>query len=120
MLVTSREPLHLSLEQVLPVEPMVPEDAVALFATRANATLPPFVMTDEVRPTVEQICQRLDGLQLAVELAAARINVLAPDAMLARLSDRLKLLTGGARDQPARRHALRETLDWSHERLPDP
>jgi predicted ATPase/class 3 adenylate cyclase len=119
MLVTSREPLHVSVEQVMPVEPMVVDDAVSLFAARAAAMLPSFVLTAGNRPTVEQICRRLDGLPLAVELAAARINVLAPDAMLARLSDRLKLLTGGARDQPARHRTLRDTLAWSHDLLTD-
>ena len=119
MLATSREPLHLSVEHVLPVEPMVVDDAVSLFAARAKATLPSFVLSADVRPAVEQICRRLDGLPLAVELAAARINVLAPDAMLARLSDRLRLLTGGARDQPARHRTLRDTLAWSHDLLTD-
>ena len=117
MLVTSREPMHVSVEQVMRVEPMVVDEAVSLFSTRATATLPSFVLTEGNRPTVEQICRRLDGLPLAVELAAARINVLAPDAMLARLSDRLKLLTGGARDQPARHRTLRDTLAWSHDLL---
>ncbi len=119
ILATSREPLHLSIEQVMPVEPMAVNDAVSLFAARASATLSSFVLSDSNRPAVEQICRRLDGLPLAVELAAARINVLAPDAMLARLSDRLKLLTGGARDQPARHRTLRDTLAWSHDLLTD-
>jgi predicted ATPase/class 3 adenylate cyclase len=119
MLVTSREPLHLSVERVMPIEPMVVDDAVSLFVTRASATLPSFVLDASTRPAVEQICRRLDGLPLAVELAAARISVLTPDAMLARLSDRLKLLTGGARDQPARHRTLRDTLAWSHDLLTD-
>ena len=119
MLATSREPLHVSVEQVMPIEPMSVDDAVSLFAARASATLPSFVLEDSDRAAVEQICRRLDGLPLAVELAAARINVLAPDAMLARLSDRLKLLTGGARDQPARHRTLRDTLAWSHDLLTD-
>lgn len=119
MLATSREPLHVSVERIMPIEPMPVDDAVSLFAVRASATLPSFVLDDRTRPVVEQICRRLDGLPLAVELAAARINVLAPDAMLARLSDRLKLLTGGARDQPARHRTLRDTLAWSHDLLTD-
>jgi predicted ATPase/class 3 adenylate cyclase len=119
VIVTSREPLHVSAEHVIPVEPMVIDEAVSLFAERASAALPSFVLTAENRSAVEQICRRLDGLPLAVELAAARITMLAPDAMLARLSDRLKLLTGGARDQPARHRTLRDTLAWSHDLLTD-
>jgi predicted ATPase/class 3 adenylate cyclase len=117
MLLTSREPMHVSVEQVLPVEPMASKDAVALFAARAAAMLPSFVLTADNIAAIEQICARLDRLPLAIELAAARINVLSPDAMLARLSDRLKLLTGGARDQPARHRTLRDTLGWSHDLL---
>ncbi len=119
ILATSREPMHLSGERVLPVEPMPKDDAVSLFAARASAVLPSFALDEGNRPAVEQICHRLDGLPLAVELAAARINVLAPDAMLARLTDRLKLLTGGARDLPARHRTLRGTLAWSHDLLTD-
>lgn len=119
VIVTSREPLHVSAEHVIPVEPMVIDEAVTLFAERASAALPSFVLTAENRSAVEHICRRLDGLPLAVELAAARITMLAPDAMLARLSDRLKLLTGGARDQPARHRTLRDTLAWSHDLLTD-
>jgi predicted ATPase/class 3 adenylate cyclase len=119
VIVTSREPLHVSAEHVIPVEPMVIDEAVSLFAERSSAALPSFVLTAENRSAVEQICRRLDGLPLAVELAAARITMLAPDAMLARLSDRLKLLTGGARDQPARHRTLRDTLAWSHDLLTD-
>ena len=78
-----------------------------------------FAITPDNRPAVEEICARLDRLPLAIELAAARINLLSPEAMLARLSDRLKLLTGGARDQPARHRTLRDTLAWSHDMLTD-
>ncbi len=120
MLLTSREPMHISLEHVLAIEPMVPEDAVALFVERASAVLATFAVTDDNRDAVVEICMRLDGLPLAIELAAARINLLSPPAMLARLSDRLKLLTGGARDQPARQRTLRDTLAWSHGLLTDP
>ena len=119
MLATSREPLHVSVERVMPVEPMAAEDAVSLFAARASAVLPSFVLDERTRPAVEQICRRLDALPLAIELAAARVNVLAPEAMLARLGDRLALLTGGARDQPARHRTLRDTLAWSHDLLTD-
>ncbi len=68
-------------------------------------------------PAVAQICQRLDGLPLAIELAAARVKMLPPHAILARLTDRLKLLTGGAQDLPARQQTLRNTLDWSYSLL---
>jgi predicted ATPase len=120
MLLTSREPMHLSVEHVLAVEPMVADDAVSLFGDRAGAVLSSFAVTPDNRPTVEAICARLDGLPLAIELAAARINLLSPESMLARLSDRLKLLTGGTRDQPARHRTLRDTLAWSHDLLTEP
>ena len=119
MLVTSREPLHVSAEHALPVEPMASADAVSLFVERAMAALSSFALTPQNRPAVEAICARLDGLPLAIELAAARITVLSPEAMLARLSNRLKLLTGGARDMPARQRTLRDTLAWSHDLLTD-
>ena len=119
MLVTSREPLHLSAEHVLPVEPMDAAHAVALFVERATAALPSFALTPQNRPAVEAICARLDALPLAIELAAARITVLSPEAMLARLANRLKLLAGGARDVPARQRTLRDTLAWSHDLLTD-
>jgi predicted ATPase/class 3 adenylate cyclase len=120
MLLTSREPMHVSVEHVLPVGPMAGDDAVALFAARAAAARPDFVVTPDNRPIVEEICARLDRLPLAIELAAARLNVLTPEAMLARLADRLKLLTGGARDQPARHRTLRDTIAWSHDLLTAP
>ena len=117
LLLTSREPMHVGPEQVLPIEPMLSGEAVELFATRAAAVVPSFALTEENRAAVAAICARLDGLPLAIELAAARINLLSPDAMLARLTDRLKLLTGGSRDQPARHRTLRDTLAWSHDLL---
>jgi predicted ATPase len=119
MLVTSREPLRVGIERVMPVEPMAGDDAVSLFAERAAAALPSFALTAQNRPIVGQICDRVDGLPLAIELAAARITVLSPEAMLGRLGDRLKLLTTGARDQPARHQTLRNTLAWSHDLLTD-
>ena len=119
MLLTSREPLHVSVERVIPVEPMPIGDAVSLFVTRASAAQPGFSITPENRAAVEEICERLDGLPLAIELAAARITVLAPAEMLSRLNDRLGLLTGGDRDRPARHRTLRATLEWSHDLLTD-
>jgi predicted ATPase/class 3 adenylate cyclase/Tfp pilus assembly protein PilF len=128
---TSRAPLHLSGEHEFPVPPLAlpghgrlepPEqlsqyEAVRLFIERALAVRPEFALTDENAPAVAEICHRLDGLPLAIELAAARIRLLSPQAMLARLDNRLGLLTGGARDLPARQRTLRDTVAWSHDLL---
>ena len=89
-------------------------EAVRLFVERAEATKAGFEITSENAPAVAEICARLDGLPLAIELAAARIKLLPPSAILARLSNRLKLLTGGARDLPERQRTLRGTIEWSH------
>jgi predicted ATPase/DNA-binding SARP family transcriptional activator len=116
VLATSRAPLRLSAEHEYPVPPLPPADAVALFAARARAVDPQFVLTD----SVAAICARLDGLPLALELAAARSKLLPPDAMAGRLERSLELLTGGARDLPARQQTLEATLDWSYELLDPP
>jgi predicted ATPase/class 3 adenylate cyclase len=130
-LVTSRTLLNVRGEHDFPVPPLaLPEvdqvagretlgqfAAVRLFVDRARAANPRFSLTDENAHIVAEICRRLDGLPLAIELAAARIRLLPPDALLARLGDRLRLLTGGARDLPLRQQALRSTIDWSHELL---
>ena len=81
---------------------------------RARAVKHDFALTKENAPAVAAICARLDGLPLAIELAAARIKLLSPSAMLARLESRLNLLTGGARDLPTRQQTLRGTVDWSY------
>jgi predicted ATPase len=112
-LVTSREPLRVTAEQRFTVHPMSSSDAVALFVERARAVDPTFV-EDE---TVDAICKRLDRLPLAVELAATRVNVLTPAALLARLEHRLPLLTGGTRDMPERHQTLRATIEWSEDLL---
>jgi predicted ATPase/class 3 adenylate cyclase len=131
VLVTSRVVLRLSGEQEFPVPPLslpdpkhVPPlqqltqyEAVRLFAERARAVKPDFATTDENARAVSEICYRLDGLPLAIELAAARSKVLPPDAILARLSNVLRLLSGGARDLPVRQQTLRNTIDWSYRLL---
>jgi predicted ATPase len=127
VLVTSRAVLRVRGEHELPVAPLaVPpagagpgaEDlgrypSVRLFVERAQAAAPGFELTDENAEAVARICQRLDGLPLAIELAAARVRVLPPRALLARLDDRLSVLTEGPRDLPERQRTLRTTLDWS-------
>ena len=113
MLVTSRSPLHVSGEREYRLEPLPASDAAALFVERARA------VGRELAPdsTVEAICRRLDGLPLAVELAAARTKLLAPERLLERLDSALPLLTGGARDAPERQRTLRATIEWSYDLL---
>ena len=133
IIVTSRAPLHLRGEREFPVTPLalpvhgaaLPRDqlshyaAVELFIQRAVAVKPDFAVTNENAPAVAEICHRLDGLPLAIELAAARIKLLSPQAMLNRLERRLPLLTGGARDLPERQQTLRNAIDWSYNLLDD-
>src|ERR1700739_1044749 len=131
ILVTSRSPLHVYGEHEFPVPPLALPDsrstpsvemlsqypAVALFIRRAIAAKPDFELSPENAQSVSEICARLDGLPLAIELAAARIKVLSPSSMLARLASRLQLLTGGARDLPERQQTLRAAMDWSYDLL---
>jgi predicted ATPase/class 3 adenylate cyclase len=131
ILATSRSALRIYGEREYPVPPLATPDprqhesperlsqyeAVALFIERAMAVKPDFQVTNENAPAVAEISSRLDGLPLAIELAAARINVLPPQAMLARLGDRLSLLSGGARDRPERQQTLRGAIDWSYDLL---
>lgn len=132
ILITSREGLRISGEREYPVPPLALPDfsqppsqeflskyeAVELFIQRARAVKPDFRITDDNAPTVVEICYRLDGLPLAIELAAARIKLLPPDAMLARLEEhRLEFLTGGGRDLPARQQTLRNAIAWSYDLL---
>ena len=116
VMVTSRRVLHLSGEHVFPVEPLAEEDAAGLFVARA-AALNPRSPIDADDPDVREICRCLDGLPLAIELAASRTHTLSPKQLLERLGERLTLLTGGPRDLPARQQTLRDTLDWSAELL---
>lgn len=115
IVVTSRAPLHLAWEQELPVPPL--SEAVQLFAARASASVPGFSLTDRQAVTVGKIAERLDGLPLAIELAAARTRVLPPEAILERLDDSLALLVSDSRDVPDRQRTLRATIAWSHELL---
>ena len=132
VLVASRVVLRLSGENEFPVLPLpVPpagagQDSaglqdyasVGLFVERAQAAAPSFRLASDNAEAVAEICRRLDGLPLAIELAAARVRLLPPQALLARLDDRFSLLTGGARDLPERQRTLRNTLDWSFGLLP--
>jgi predicted ATPase/class 3 adenylate cyclase len=118
LLVTSRTPLHLSGERTYPVPPLELRESVRLFADRANAAALEFAVTDENAGAVAEICRRLDRLPLAIELAAPRIRSLPPEALLRRLDQRLKLLTGGAQDLDERQRTLRATIEWSYELLP--
>jgi non-specific serine/threonine protein kinase len=134
VLVTSRSPLHVSGEQEFPVPPLaLPEggpgtaaaavaacESVRLFAERAAASVPGFTLNDQNAGGVAGIVDRLDGLPLAIELAAARVKLLPPAEILARLDNSLGLLVSGSRDLPARQRTLRATIAWSYELLSDP
>ncbi len=109
LLVTSRAPLRIDGEREYPVSPLAAADAIALFHERAFATEP--------EAAVREICRRLDGLPLAIELAAARTRLLPPDQLLARLERALPVLTGGRRDAPERQRTLRATIGWSYDLL---
>ena len=131
IVVTSRARLHVSGEQELPVAPLeAPDvravtgvddvsryDALVLFEQRARAADPGLTVTDETVTAMAEICARLDGLPLAIELAAARINVLTPQLLLERLEHCLPVLTSGPRDAPGRQRTLRDTVAWSHDLL---
>jgi predicted ATPase/class 3 adenylate cyclase len=138
ILASSREVLHLKGEHEYPVLPLpypsvvrdaggrvdltafAAYDAVGLFIVRAQAARPAFAVTDANAPDIAEICSRLDGLPLAIELAAARVKLFEPEAILSRLSKSLGFLTGGARDVPARQQTLRGAIAWSHDLLTAP
>jgi predicted ATPase/class 3 adenylate cyclase len=130
-LVTSREALRVRGEHLFPVPPMAlpgageqrsavrvaAYEAVRLFVERAGEARPGFGLTDDSAPAVAEICERLDGLPLAIELAAARLKLFSPGDLNERLRNRLELLSGGPRDLPARQQTLRSTIEWSYELL---
>jgi predicted ATPase len=132
VLATSRAPLRLRAEREWAVPPLAlpprppppptaeqlsPYAAVRLFVERAQAVRPDFTVDNESAPAVAEICWRLDGLPLAIELAAARVRLFTPEALLSRLEKRLTVLTGGPRDAPARQRTLRDAIDWSWDLL---
>jgi predicted ATPase len=132
VLATSREALHVRVERVLNIPPLdLPPsridrplatdigvfDSVRLFVDRARAVRPGFELTDENAMAIAEICRRLDGLPLAIELCAARIRLFSPDVLLVRLGDRFGLLRGGTRDLPERQQTLRAAMDWSYDLL---
>jgi predicted ATPase/serine/threonine protein kinase len=133
IMVTSQAALHVYGEHEFPVPPLAMPDsrfkasvealseypAIALFVQRAVAAKPDFELNPENAAAISEICSRLDGLPLAIELAAARVKVLSPSMILKRLANRLQLLTGGARDLPQRQQTLRATMDWSYDLLSD-
>jgi predicted ATPase/DNA-binding CsgD family transcriptional regulator len=131
ILATSRAPLHVRGEREYPVEPLaLPAanqigsvdvlsriEAIALFVDRAREISPHFELTAENAPAIAEICRRLDGLPLAIELAAGQTKLLSPDALLRRLERSLPMPADGPRDAPARQRALRDSIAWSHELL---
>ena len=117
VLATSRESLAVEGERSWPVPPLAGADAVRLFEDRARLVAPSFGINDSNRKSVVELCGKLDGLPLAIELAAARMRILSVRQLAERLNDVFGVLTGGARSAPARHQALRATLDWSHELL---
>jgi len=130
-IVTSREALHLygeheygvpplslpDLRRLPPIERLTQYEAVRLFIERAQAVRPDFAVTAENAPALAEVCARLDGLPLAIELAAARSKLFPPKALLSRLDKRLQFLTGGARDLPVRQQTLRDAIAWSYDLL---
>ncbi|MFF4169694.1 ATP-binding protein [Streptomyces sp. NPDC001744] len=117
VLATSREPLGVPGESIRPVEPLPPDPAHRLFAERARAVRPSFDLARDGGETVDEICRRLDGLPLAIELAAARLRLLTPRQIADRLDDRFRLLTSGSRTVLPRQQTLRAVVDWSWDLL---
>jgi len=117
VLATSREGLMIRGERLWPVPSVAPADAVQLFASRASAVRPQFEVTGDNADAIGTICARLDGIPLAIELAASRVAMMTPDDIAARLDERFRLLTGGSRTALERHQTLRRAVDWSYELL---
>lgn len=115
MLAAGRRPLEVAGERTFPLAPPVPEEALALLEARASAADPAFAPTAADRAALAEVCARLDGIPLALELAAGRLRTLSPAQVLARLEDRFGLLTGGVRGGLPRHRTLRTAIGWSHE-----
>ena len=116
LLTTSREPIGVAGEVSWRVPSLSPaDDAIELFSDRARRAKPDFRITGDNAETVTEICRRLDGLPLAIELAAARVRALSPSEILDSLHDTFRLLTGGARTSVRRQQTLRASVDWSHD-----
>jgi predicted ATPase/DNA-binding NarL/FixJ family response regulator len=117
LLVTSRATLRLRSEYEFPIPPLTGDDARELFVQCARQRWPDFTLTPQNTAVIQELCARLDGLPLAIELAAARIRLLTPQTMLDRLSERFTLLTGGSADAPVRQRSLRDAIAWSYDLL---
>ncbi|MFD8424866.1 ATP-binding protein [Streptomyces sp. NPDC059466] len=115
VLAVGRRPLEIEGERLFPLAPLGDTEAVELFEERAAARVPGFALDDGNRSDVRELCRRLDGIPLAVELAAGRLSALSPGQLLSRLEDRFRLLTGGGRDALPRHQTLRTAIGWSHE-----
>lgn len=115
VLAVGRRPLEIEGERLFPLAPLGDAEAVELFEERAAARVPGFELDDGNRSDVQELCRRLDGIPLAVELAAGRLSALSPAQLLSRLEDRFRLLTGGGRDALPRHRTLRTAIGWSHE-----
>ena len=120
ILASSREPLHVGGEAVYQMPALASTEAIRLFMDRAGAANSSFEPTPENAPTIVEICHRLDGIPLAIELAAARVRALSVDKIAARLDDRFRLLTGGDQTALPRQQTLRASIDWSHDLLSPP
>jgi predicted ATPase/DNA-binding SARP family transcriptional activator len=117
VIATSRAPLHVAAEREYPVPPLADDEAAELFVSRAQAADPNFELSEKNAAAVAELCARLDGLPLAIELAAARTKLLPPATLLSRLGNRLELLAEGRRDAPHHQQTLRMTFDWSYDLL---
>jgi predicted ATPase/class 3 adenylate cyclase/Tfp pilus assembly protein PilF len=120
IIASSREALGIGGETIWRVPSLPESESFRLFCERAAAVAPNFTATEQTMPSIVQICRRLDGIPLAIELAAARVNVLHVDQIAARLNDRFRLLTGGSRTALPRQRTLRAAIDWSYDLLAEP